>query len=448
MSNQDIVVVIADHDILFLKRMEAVFRKAPGFHVAALAQSGQDALARCGEMGPDALVVEYAMPDMSANDIVRELARVSPGTMVFATTGALSATLRATAVNNYGIKDIWDKRYLNFDDMVESVRTQVERHREEDRAHAEKYGRVTPGTGPKGRVACIEAGSVRGPAVLRQAVILIHSPKGGVGKTTIASNLAVALKMSPILSAWNVVLVDADTEFANLAQVLDLPDAGVSRSIASWEYVDDNLTQQDVFDLLAQHRSGVYLLAAPTHPAAGRRISQEVMDKALRVLKKYFGAIVIDGGPKIPDAVMAALEHATDIILVAEPEMQGTENIRRYLTILESTGQDHLINKMRLVVNRLQQDRAELTLKEVSGIAQLPITRTIPWDSQAVRGALHHHNGRLAVEAYPESPFAMAIKALANDLMNAYPGISNAGAVAPQAKRGGFWGLLGRVVAR
>ena len=76
------------------------------------------------------------------------------------------------------------------------------------------------------------------------------------------------------------------------------------------------------------------LLPAPLNPAIASKVSIEMADKVLRILKRYYSVIVIDGGPKIQAAVDAAMQHATHILLIANPEGQSAENLNRVVSFV------------------------------------------------------------------------------------------------------------------
>ena len=209
----------------------------------------------------------------------------------------------------------------------------VDARRREWADTASKHGLVSPGTGPQG-VRTVEKVVTRS---ITQSIILVHSPKGGVGKSTIAANLATAIKMSPVLSGVRVALLDFDVEFGNLKTLFSIPPEIVqSRNVATWQQVSDDMTAQEVDDLLVPTKStGLMVLPSPINPAVARRVDIELADKILRTLRKYYGVIVIDGGPKLPHAVDAAIQHATHILLVSTLRGQAAENLNRVVAQLQ-----------------------------------------------------------------------------------------------------------------
>lgn len=189
----------------------------------------------------------------------------------------------------------------------------------------------------------------------------------------------------------------------------------------------ESITAAEVDDLLVPTPSGVMVLPAPPNPAIASKVSKELAEKILRILKRYYSIIVIDGGPKIQPAVDAAMQHATHILLIANPEGQSAENLSRVVHFLrpdpnypEKVDFSYLLNKMFLVVNKVKGTKAELSPTEVAEIVRRPILAQIP-DDDVVPQSLHESNGRQAVEYNPNSDFSIAIKKLADAITGAYP---------------------------
>ena len=126
------------------------------------------------------------------------------------------------------------------------------------------------------------------------------------------------------------------------------------------------------------------LLPAPPNPAIASKVTMEIADKVLRILKRYYSVIIIDGGPKIQPAVDAAMQHATHILLIANPEGQSVENLSRVVNFVspdpnspEKPDFSYLMNKMYLVINRIRGSKAELTPTQIAEFVKRPIIAQI-----------------------------------------------------------------------
>jgi hypothetical protein len=153
--------------------------------------------------------------------------------------------------------------------------------------------------------------AIRGPAdptADRNAtVITVFSPKGGVGKTTVAVNLAVALGGS---GAARVCLVDLDLAFGDVAITLQLiPEHTIAEAVGAEEHLDFNLLET----LLTRHEN-CSILAAPTHPEGKDRVSPALIRRVLRVLRRHFDYIIVDTSPSFDDQVLHAFDETDECI--------------------------------------------------------------------------------------------------------------------------------------
>lgn len=417
-------VVLGDPDINWMMQASQGLMVNPKIRVIGFANTGEELVERASSMQADAVIINYSMPDMTSAEITKHLAEDSPGTAVFVMAGSLSAQLVMTA-KSAGIVEVFDKNSYSPAEVARKIVEYVDGLRKEWSEIAKNHGVVERGIGPRGYT------NVQKETVLRtitQSVILTHSPKGGVGKSTIAANLAAAIKASPVLSGIKVALLDFDCEFGNLSTLWNVPpNLSYTRNIAQWANIPENISATEVDDMLVPTPSGIMLLPSPVNPAVASKVSIEAADKVLRILKRYYSIIIIDGGPKIQPAVDAAMQHATHILLIANPEGQSAENLNRIVSFVspdpnypEKPDFSDLLNKMFLVVNRVRGTRGELSPVQVAEIVGRPIIAQVP-DDEAVPLALHEGNGRQAVEFMPDSKFSAAIRKLANDITGAYP---------------------------
>lgn len=454
-QDSQVMVVVADGSLEIVQDLATALESASGrIRVVATAQDGRSAARRAAEVGADALVCEYGMPDgMDGIAVARALAETSPGTQVFLVTGSYSVELvqRALAAGVAGVFPKGDT--LDVRELVRQIEETVDRFRATLAQAAVKGPLVGPGRGPAARLGLAAPTAPAAPTVPgpRQRVIAVYTPKGGVGKSTVAANLAVAAKLSPVLRGAGVALLDFDVQFGNLAVMFGLNTAGdvegrtpLQRSVVSFVPLDEaRATRAEVEDSMLRLPCGVHLLAAPEPPGRSAEVTAEVADKVLRLVRRYYDIVVVDCGPKFTPAIDTALEQATDILLVTDPEVQAVASLRRFHEILAQAGDDagygHLLRKCLLVVNKFEGRPGEVTLKEISLVSDFRVYATLPRD-QAVPDALARHERLMAVEAYPNSAFAAAMRQLANDLLGVYPGA--AAAVETAGARGGWFSRL------
>jgi pilus assembly protein CpaE len=159
-------------------------------------------------------------------------------------------------------------------------------------------------------------------------VITIASPKGGVGKTTVSTNLAIGLTAA---APQSTVLVDLDVQFGDCASALGLvpeytlPDA--VRGPAS----EDTMVLKT---FLTQHPSGLYAVCGAESPAAGDTVTGEDVTRLLASLAREFRYVVVDTAPGLSEQTLAALDRATDVVMLTSMDVPGVRGLRKELDVL------------------------------------------------------------------------------------------------------------------
>lgn len=163
-------------------------------------------------------------------------------------------------------------------------------------------------------------------------VVTVLSPKGGTGKTTLATNLAVGLAAS---RPGQVAIVDLDVQFGDVASALQLtPKTGLGDVAAC----PDRVTATMVKVFLSAHPSGLYALCAPETPAEGDNVTADHVAQALRLLAAEFQTVVVDTGAGLGEHSLAAIELSTDLLVVSTPEVTSVRSLRKALDALDLLG--------------------------------------------------------------------------------------------------------------
>ncbi|MDV3429333.1 MAG: AAA family ATPase [Bacillota bacterium] len=175
-------------------------------------------------------------------------------------------------------------------------------------------------------------------------VITMFSTKGGVGKTFLATNLAVALQKQ---SGKRVVLVDLDLDFGNDALALNIvPKFTIS------DVVDDikNIDQDLIESYLIPHESGIMILPSNGKPQISEFINADHIEIILRTLQKSFDYIIIDMPARFYEPVNPAFVVADKLFLVTTPEVSTIKNIKTALITLNDL--NYPKSKIRIILNR------------------------------------------------------------------------------------------------
>jgi pilus assembly protein CpaE len=263
-------------------------------------------------------------------------------------------------------------------------------------------------TGAVGR-AKVTWEAIRGPADSSGdrtgSVITVFSPKGGVGKTTVAVNLAVALSGS---GAARVCLVDLDLAFGDVAITLQLiPEHTIAEAVGAEEHLDFSLLET----LLTRHEN-CSILAAPTHPEGKDRISPALVRRVLRVLRRHFDYVVVDTSPSFDDQVLHAFDETDECVLVATLDVPTVKNMKVAIETLD--GLDLVQGHRHLLLNRAD-DEVGLSPANVETLLKMPVATALP-TALAVANATNH--GRPIVLSRPEHPVSKSLVRLAATLAN------------------------------
>src|SRR5919106_4589130 len=176
-------------------------------------------------------------------------------------------------------------------------------------------------------------------------VVSVFAPKGGVGKTTISVNMAVALRQQ---TRAEVLLFDADVGVGNVTSVLDVPYRLGLADLADSppEEWTDAVFEQTVS---THAETGVRVLTWGTDPGESERISVDLLLAALRWARNHHSYVIIDNHPGYDDRTMAMLAVSNEIFLVVTPEVGALRNSAHFLELARELG---LGGVVRVIVNR------------------------------------------------------------------------------------------------
>jgi len=256
--------------------------------------------------------------------------------------------------------------------------------------------------------------STRGNGTL----ITVFSAKGGVGKTTLSTNLAACFAGQ---LKKTVCVVDLDLAFGDVSIVLQLFPV---HTIADAVGMDRKLDPSAIEQLLTEHPSGLKALAAPVQPEAKDRITGELVSKLLHILKQMFDIIVVDTPPAFDEVVLQAFDESDLILLVGTLDVPALKSLKISAETLSLL--NHPKDHWRLVLNRADM-KVGLTPHEFEKTLNLPIAALIP-QSNAVPTSINL--GKPIVLESPKHPVSVAIRRLAEACL-AHAAASSAGRAAP-----------------
>ena len=238
-------------------------------------------------------------------------------------------------------------------------------------------------------------------------VVLFCAPKGGTGRTTIALNTAISLRLQ---TKAPVVLIDADYAAPALDVVLNLkPERDIVDLLPRLGQLDEAMMS----DVLATHPSGIKVLSAPS-PAAleDGYIPLQAVQQVVAVLKRMFPWVIVDLGLPMDETALAFFDSADRIVMTVIPEMVGLRNMQRMLEHLQSHG--HEREKVWLVLNRATL-KGGIKVYDIEEQLQVSVQHAVP-DNQSLATASINRGVPLVI-SYRHSAVARAVADLAQQLM-------------------------------
>jgi pilus assembly protein CpaE len=187
-------------------------------------------------------------------------------------------------------------------------------------------------------------------------VITIASPKGGVGKTTVSTNLAIGLTAA---APQSTVLVDLDVQFGDVASALGLQPEYTLPDAVRGPASEDTMVLKT---FLTQHPSGLYAVCGAESPAAGDTVTGEDVTRLLASLAREFRYVVVDTAPGLSEQTLAALDRATDVVMLSSMDVPGVRGMRKELDVLRELC---MIPAGRHVVMNFADPKGGLSVRDV-----------------------------------------------------------------------------------
>jgi pilus assembly protein CpaE len=317
--------------------------------------------------------------------LLREGGRAIPALMVLSPRALERVTANPTASSV-------DDEYFTRPYSAESLRWRVE-------AMCIRSQTVDDGSGP------VLQGAMDSETWTRRAtVIAVFNPKGGVGKTTVATNLASVLQLR---RSQNVLLIDADTVTGHVTNSLGIE--AVRTVVDSWRDEAEGGPVETMVDLAAAHPSGMRVISLTSSPLHTEILEPTRVADAINVARRGFDFVVVDLHPSYSPLNQAIFEKADRILVPVTPDVPAIRAAVQLSGIASELG---IRDRLSLVINRAN-----------SGVSVADMERTVDMPALAqirsggmlfVRAA---NEGRTVIEMFPREKITEDFDALADRIL-------------------------------
>jgi pilus assembly protein CpaE len=335
--------------------------------VVGAAASGGEALDLAERLTPDVVLMDINMPDMDGISATEQLAsRVPTAAVIMMSVQGEADYLRRSMLA--GAREFLVKPFSS-DELTASIRQVHSREREKQSRMAAVPRAAAPA-------------AISGEGGIDGVVIAVFSPKGGVGRTTIAVNTAVAAAQD---LGKKVVLVDGSFQFGDVGVLLNLNPK--NKSIADLvPELEAGGEPESLDTFVINHSSGVRVLLAPPSPEMAELITTNGIKRVIDALRTQNDIVIIDCTSWFNDTTLAILDLADVILTVLSLEITSIKNMRLFLEIADQLGYED--SKVQLVLNRADSTLG-IRVADVEHSIGRKVNHTIVSDGRSVVYALN-----------------------------------------------------------
>ena len=338
--------------------------------VVGAAASGAQALQLAAQLSPGVVLMDINMPDMDGITATERLsAEVPDAAVVMMSVQGEADYLRRSMLA--GAREFLVKPFSS-DELTASIRQVYSRELEKQSRRA---AAPVMGAGGSGAATGGSEDDRNGQ------IVAIFSPKGGVGRTTIAVNMAVAAATE---LGQTVVLVDGSFQFGDVGVLLNLDPKNKSIADLVPELEAGQPESLDTF--VINHSSGVRVLLAPPSPEMAELITPTVVKRVLEALRKDHDLVIVDCTSWFNETTLAILDAADTVLTILSLEITSIKNMRLFLEVADQLGYEQ--NKVKLVLNRAEPSLG-IRVADVENSIGRKVDHTIVSDGRSVVYALN-----------------------------------------------------------
>lgn len=361
--------------------------------VVGAAISGEEGITLAGELQPDIVLMDINMPGIDGITASEAITQQVPFTQIIMMSVQGEADyLRRSMLA--GAREFLIKPFSS-DELISSIRRVYELGASRRQA--------MPAGAP---VAPSKVAHERAPEELGK-VLAIFSPKGGVGCSTVAINLAIALHQ---VHKAQVVVVDSSLQFGDVAVLLNLQ---ANRSLADLAPHIDELDQELLNHVVLTHQSGIKALLAPPRPEMADLIAPSILSTILEKLRHVYDYIIVDTTNTLSDATLTVLDAADRVILITTPDIPAIKNAKLFFEVTEAL--EYPRDKTILILNKVDR-HTNIRAEDIQASIKHPVASQLPLDERTAVAAANQ--GVPFMTSAPNTPLAQATMALGRHLIS------------------------------
>lgn len=392
-EERTIRVVVAENEMAEREKLKRLLAAGEDIQVIGEARDGKECLDLVMRQRPDIVLIKEDLPVIYGLDAAEQITSDLPdtGVIVILTGSQTEEVFRKmihARISGYLTRPIAGDRLL-------------------EEVHKVAGQRPTKAGGPAGEGATERA---------RNSIITVTGPRGGCGKTLIATNLAVAAAGVQ----EKVALIDLNLWGGDIAMLLDLnPQRTLGDLLPGFGGIDYDVVE----NVMVKHSSGLAVLAAPlTGTFDGSTLSKYMVQSILEALREHYETTVVDTGYTNLESTLAAMDYSDVILVVVGMDLPRLRDGKLYLKNLMAA--NYPKEKIRVVVNRANSSK-EISPGEIESILEFPVTAQIPSDDALACSSVNL--GRPFVLSSPGKSLSRSITALVDELLPTAGGKKRAG---------------------
>lgn len=361
LTNPRTKVVIVENNPQVTRDLEKLLKLIDNVEIVAQVKTGQEGAQTIRESVPDVALVDINLPDMNGIGLIDEIRQDNPVTQVIIVAEDKNPNTMQRAFRN-GASD-FVAHDVSFEEINEAVKRASNLAFEErvklDPSKYEEPGVTVPVKEKRRRTS--------------GSIITVYSPKGGVGVTSTAINLAISL----VDKDATVALVDGSMQFGDVPIFLN----EISRfSIMDLVSRISDMDQKVLEDVLVFHKtSGLHLLTAPPRPELAEKVNGNHLNQVLEYMRQMFTYVVVNTSSYISDHCLAALDAGDVIVLLTTQEIVSIRGARAFLDLWDGLSMSK--DRVLLAINRYDKQK-NITPEKVSEILKHQVAETIPLDEE------------------------------------------------------------------